>query len=563
MRKNKAKRKIYLRNFLALMAAYLVLMTGFSILLLYQQKTEESLRNGSTSTAISSIVDQILTEHLDSNYQITDLLTVKKELAKDLYYYPRQGMEVAVFTRDLELIYHTNDYWRCAYTEKEEGNKNITGYAYLNPKEWFKDEALEKLSNYIYAKPKAEKAGDLIGYAVNPVSFWLDNEMVIPEKIRVIPVYASSFDEKGNVQSSSGTWSDDDIIFTTNYINTRKLPHFTEGAIFPGNDPSENQDKLRAMVTDREKLERISKQLVTNSFEMVNPVTYRLYMPIPFQMLMKREDGDSQSLYSEYWTVVGVQLNLLEKCAATLLFVWLGCLVLFIVVAFILSRQNYRIYQKKEELDRYRSETTNAMAHDLKTPLSIISGYAQNLMENIHTEKREYYANNINLNISRMDKIIREMLELSRYEADSFQLNDEEISLGEVCARLSERYRQLSDDRHITIFVDGDAVIKADFSLIERVIDNFFVNALDYTLGGGRISIKILDNTLEFFNSGSHIPEEMLSEIWQPYKKADESRGNGKGSGLGLSISGKILDLYHFSYGTKNVEDGVIFWFNW
>lgn len=67
--------------------------------------------------------------------------------------------------------------------------------------------------------------------------------------------------------------------------------------------------------------------------------------------------------------------------------------------------------------------------------------------------------------------------------------------------------------------------------------------------------------TLEVYNSGSHIFEDKMNEIWLPYKKADASRSNKKGTGLGLSISRAILELYKFSYGAKNSDDGVIFWF--
>ena len=77
----------------------------------------------------------------------------------------------------------------------------------------------------------------------------------------------------------------------------------------------------------------------------------------------------------------------------------------------------------------------------------------------------------------------------------------------------------------------------------------------------GTIGIRITENTLEFYNSGSHIPEDKMDEIWLPYKKVDASRSNTKGTGLGLSIARTILELYKFSYGVKNSDEGVSFWF--
>jgi signal transduction histidine kinase len=124
---------------------------------------------------------------------------------------------------------------------------------------------------------------------------------------------------------------------------------------------------------------------------------------------------------------------------------------------------------------------TNALAHDLKTPLSIISGYAQNLQENIHTEKREHYAAHIQANVDRMDKIIRGMLEMTRLESDSLQMKREELSLAESSHEVLDRYRPICQEKSITVGIEGEAVIKADHAMIVRVIDNFFVNALENT----------------------------------------------------------------------------------
>ena len=97
--------------------------------------------------------------------------------------------------------------------------------------------------------------------------------------------------------------------------------------------------------------------------------------------------------------------------------------------------------------------------------------------------------------------------------------------------------------------------------MIDRVVDNFFINAVDNTPEGERIIITILENTLEVYNSGSQIPEDKINEIWFPYKKGNVERSNTKGTGLGLSISRTILELHKFSYGAKNTSDGVKFWF--
>lgn len=562
MKKNNTKHKIYIRTFSAILAAYLVLMIGFSILLFHQEKKLIGMQYGTYAGYMNNQVERILQDHIDSNYLITDQSTLKRELTENFANTSSLGPEIAVFTRDYQLVFNTKDYWVCSYTKYKEGNTSYAGYAYLNPREWYDIGEIKELENYYYAKPNAKKVGEIAGYSMQLESFWLDNGRIIPEKLTVTAMLASSFDEEGQLSSSSGS-SPNRMTLTTNYENKKNLPYFEYGSIITNAYANQNSENLIERITDTDKLREASSKMEFTSVERVGLITYRYVIMQPYQNILKMVSDDDQSYYSEFWTVIGVQVNPLKQCLGTLGFVWISCFILFIVVAIILSIQTYKSYQKREELDRYRIETTNALAHDLKTPLSVISGYAQNLIENIHTEKREYYAYNINQNVNHMDQIIKNMLELLKYETHLPELKYEEVSLSKVCKELINRYQEVCRDKGISLSLEGDEIIKADVALIEKVIDNIFVNAINFTPFGGSIEIRIQENILEFYNSGSHIPEEILNDIWQPYIKADASRSNAKGTGLGLSISSKILDLYNFSYGAKNTEYGVIFWFKW
>lgn len=561
MKENQTKRTIYVRTFSSLFTAYLILMIGFSIFLINKEKKVQELQFNSLALQINHTANNIIKDN------ITDFPKLKRKMIGSLSFYANSGTEIGIFTSNYNLIFNTNENWLCSYTESIEGNTHYTGYASLNPYDWFSDEDISELENYLSSEPKVEKVGDLSGYILDIDGFWLKDEMIVPDRINVTPMYATKLNEDNTLSSSSGS-TVSKVFISNNNKATEDLPYFKIGSINPINKKNTDYNNLRNLASNKDKLEKTVKKSVGISIEKIGLFTYQYYYPVPYQNTVKSLTFNNKALinenyYSEYWTVCATEVNLLKFTYPTLIFVWISCFLTFFIAALIISTQSYKLYKRRDDLEKYRIETTNALAHDLKTPLSIISGYAENLIENVHTEKKDYYAANIQANVKRMDKIVLGMIELSKLESDSFKIKYEDVSLSEVCDKLINHYSPICDENQIVINMEGDEVIKTDFALMERVINNFFVNALEHTPNGGSINITINEDTLEFYNSGSHIPEKDLTEVWKPYKKVDASRSNTKGTGLGLSISSKILELYNFSYGAKNYDDGVIFWFKW
>ena len=561
MKRNKAKRSIYIRIFGAFLITYIFLMIGFCTFLVSLEKEEAGNEFGSYSSQISNSVDEALNGKLDSNNNIIDIADVRREFIKMPLTDMLPGAEAAIFTDDFELIYNTNGYLRCNYTRNPEVNESYNEYGLLNLKEWFSEEEAGELIDYLTAEPEAKKAGDINGYSLH-VYGWIDGEMIIPDKIHVDATYVETFDEERNVVTSRGTISYGNV-YSSGYEDTRGLHYIEQGIV--SNDYNkllnvENQNEIRQMVMDESRLQRHIGHIKYSPYtsERVHMLTYRYYMVVPYQLRIKIMDQD---IHSDFWTAVGTDINLWDRINSTMAYVSISCLTMFIAVAYILSKQTHKIYLQQEELNTKRKEMTDALAHDLKTPLSIISGYAQNLQDNVHTEKREHYAEHILSNVHRMDGIIKKMLEMSKLSSDSFEINVEEVSLNDISIKIINRYKNICDEKHINVHIDGDAVINADRALMERVIDNFFVNALDNMDENGVIRISIQNNMLEIYNSNSHISEDIINDIWMPFKKGNADRGNTKGSGIGLSIVRTILELHKFTYGVKNKEDGVVFWF--
>ena len=167
-----------------------------------------------------------------------------------------------------------------------------------------------------------------------------------------------------------------------------------------------------------------------------------------------------------------------------------------------------------------------------------------------------------------MDKMVLEMLNLSKLEANAYKLKLEQFSLKDLVVKKIERFKNILDEKQINMnfICDEDYKIIADLTSFEQIISNFISNAINHTPVGKNIKILIeSENNKVLFsieNQGEHIPQEKISKIWDSFYKIDSSRErtNG-GTGLGLAIAKNHLKLHNAQYGCENTDDGVEFWF--
>lgn len=225
-------------------------------------------------------------------------------------------------------------------------------------------------------------------------------------------------------------------------------------------------------------------------------------------------------------------------------------------------------YDRQVEREKQRRELTNAIAHELKTPLGIIHSYCESLQENIHVEKRAHYLDVILDETERMNALVLEMLDLSHMEAEGFRLRMEPFLLNELARAEAERYRPAAEEKEvrITLQAEADCRITADRGRIAQALSNFLSNAIRHTPKGGTISVRVCHAEhavrCEVENDGAPIPEEQQQRIWDVFYKADASRQRAKGgTGLGLAIARHILELHGMAYGVRNTGTGVLFWF--
>lgn len=219
------------------------------------------------------------------------------------------------------------------------------------------------------------------------------------------------------------------------------------------------------------------------------------------------------------------------------------------------AKKEYEKYCIQYETDEYRRNMTAALAHDLKTPLTAIMGYSENLKSNIHTEKKEYYADAVIENVQYMNELITNTLELARLEEYSGEPDRSSVDLMALAEELLSKYRADTDSRGIDISVSGKCVISADKALISRALENLISNAVKYTSDGGRIEVSADDKRLAVSNTCDKKLSGGTADFCRPFGRSDDSR-SGRGGGLGLAMVRNIAALHGF---TLNVSaaDGV------
>ena len=212
--------------------------------------------------------------------------------------------------------------------------------------------------------------------------------------------------------------------------------------------------------------------------------------------------------------------------------------VIIALISSLISYNTLKAFYKRED---YRKTLTDSLAHDLKTPLMVISGYAENLKENVHTEKREHYADAITESARYMNEMVSDIMELSKLEDEAKTVERSKIDLVSIISELEEKYKTMLEEKNISFTTDGQYIAKANEMQMRRVMENLLTNAIKYTHPDGYI--KVIGDKKKFVIRNAIIDEIAVApeKLWEPFFKGDDSRGKSSGSGIGLSIVRYIL----------------------
>ena len=234
-----------------------------------------------------------------------------------------------------------------------------------------------------------------------------------------------------------------------------------------------------------------------------------------------------------------------------------------------------RDIEKKSKIDEMRKQFISDVSHELKTPIALIQGYAEGLIENVNTdeENRKFYADVILDEANRMDNMVKELLELNKLEYGGRVFNNEFFNVSELINEEIRKYTVMLKEKNIDIKLNMQENIEvyADENFIEKVINNYFSNAIKNAEEINKVKyIEIKTEKLEnskvrvyVFNTGKNISEENIEKIWNRFYKEDTSRNrNQGGTGIGLSLVRAIMENYKNEYGVRNKENGVEFYFD-
>lgn len=289
-----------------------------------------------------------------------------------------------------------------------------------------------------------------------------------------------------------------------------------------------------------------------SSEEIVRPWLVR-----KFQRTMKHCDFVDGSYVLMSYAAEGYPL---KACLPILVPAGAISFTLAMLCAVILSFALLRVWRKQERVEQVRRETTAALAHELKTPLSVLSATAELLEDNLAPEKQAHYLDVIQTQAQRMDGSVRKMLELSRLETGVQALRREEFPLAALAQERLAAALPADGSLHTEFASDSEYMVNADRALLARALDALLENAVQHTPEGGCITVRIASGMLSVANTGDAIPNHALPRLWEAYYQADPSRST-KGDGLGLSIAKTVFDLHGYTCGAENTDAGPKFWF--
>ena len=226
------------------------------------------------------------------------------------------------------------------------------------------------------------------------------------------------------------------------------------------------------------------------------------------------------------------------------------------------------IIEKERREEENMREFIATISHELKTPITIISGQLEGMIYNIGKYKdRDKYLKESYTSTQELKDLVNEMIEISKTDIMSASFKPTRLNVKELVEVILKRQEFLIDEKNLKarVAISSDAKINADKDKFSKALYNIINNAIKYTPEGENINIRFIErgfrpSILEVENTGITISDESLKNIFNPFFRVEKSRSRRTGgSGLGLYLTSQILAKHGFEYKMTNRGNAVLF----
>ena len=482
--------------------------------------------------------------------QESELLYAELSRFSDHYSIKYQQVSVAAYDAEGELAAKSRDL--ITYTE-DQGGKTTT----WRLSDYLTEEELEELAGY-----EAENRTPYNGGVSTRYNIEAEREGEELASIHVRRVYKST-DELEKMENSGEVWSWDNQKLVSSSIRE------TEGAgdygWMPEKDPSGNTEIFLPGISggmemwrkwnENEFLQKFPEQFTDRNAAGYWNGNFVIQREDVFEVFLNEMYGQPdytlviRSIEHPWRAVV----NSMQR-----IYLW-GAVLTVACVLLVLSIVEVT-FRKRARMEEQQRDFTNAIAHEMKTPLAVIRGFAENLEENTNEEKRKYYLEQIIGQTEQMDDMVKEMVFISRLDYGEYRPVKEPVSVRELIGELQTAYDTQIEEKRIEVRIScgEDFVISGDKRFLEKAFGNLIANAVDHNRYEGKINIDIEKDRCVIENTGEKISPEDLPRVCELFYTGDKSRGGQeKHLGVGLYLADRIFRAYRMKLKIANTEDGV------
>lgn len=218
----------------------------------------------------------------------------------------------------------------------------------------------------------------------------------------------------------------------------------------------------------------------------------------------------------------------------------------------IMNRKVNELLEEEKErqlsFDRKRNLLLSDIAHDIKTPITTICGYSKALSEGVaQEEKQKDYLDAIYGKAMRIDELITLLFEYVKLDSEGYILHKEHGNLAELLRETVAAYYTDFEEKHMTLTVEipeDEIPCEMDALQMRRAITNLLTNALRYGKEEGKVLVCLKNHTITIADDGRAIDPDFAERIFEPFSREDFARTTREGSGLGLSITAKIIEMH-------------------